>query len=298
MMSMPDRNWNPEQLSAITAFGGNLLVSAAAGSGKTAVLVERVIRMLTRENDPIDADRILAVTFTNLAAAEMKTRINAALTELMEQHPEDEGLRRQQLLMERAHITTISSFCFDVVKENFSIIGISPDVRPMSEQEQSEISSEALAEALENAYSEGDPVFYELSETLGGGRNDSGLEEAVLKLYEFIRSLPYYNDWLSEKADMYDPEIPVKETVWGKIILERAASVLKHCIARAEYMTASCPDMGCEPYSAMFAEDSLLLRELLRLCEHESWNRFRSALFNTSFSRMPSVINFDGVLND
>ena len=87
---MPDRNWNPEQLSAITAFGGNLLVSAAAGSGKTAVLVERVIRMLTRENDPIDADRILAVTFTNLAAAEMKTRINAALTELMEQHPEDE----------------------------------------------------------------------------------------------------------------------------------------------------------------------------------------------------------------
>lgn len=298
MMSMPDRNWNPEQLSAITAFGGNLLVSAAAGSGKTAVLVERVIRMLTRENDPIDADRILAVTFTNLAAAEMKTRINAALTELMEQHPEDEGLRRQQLLMERAHITTISSFCFDVVKENFSIIGISPDVRPMSEQEQSEISSEALAEALENAYSEGDPVFYELSETLGGGRNDSGLEEAVLKLYEFIRSLPYYNDWLSEKADMYDPEISVKETVWGKIILERAASVLKHCIARAEYMTASCPDMGCEPYSAMFAEDSLLLRELLRLCEHESWNRFRSALFNTSFSRMPSVKNFDGVLKD
>ena len=160
---MPNRDWNPEQLAAITAFGGNLLVSAAAGSGKTAVLVERVIRMLTREESPVDADRILAVTFTNLAAAEMKTRINAALSELLEQRPEDEGLRRQQLLMERAHITTISAFCFDIVKENFSTLGISPDVRPMSEQEQRELSAAALSEALESAYAEGDSVFFELS---------------------------------------------------------------------------------------------------------------------------------------
>ena len=295
---MPNRDWNPEQLAAITAFGGNLLVSAAAGSGKTAVLVERVIRMLTREESPVDADRILAVTFTNLAAAEMKTRINAALSELLEQRPEDEGLRRQQLLMERAHITTISAFCFDIVKENFSTLGISPDVRPMSEQEQRELSAAALSEALESAYAEGDSVFFELSETLGGGRSDFGLEEAVLKLYEFIRSLPYYKDWLSEKAAMYDPEIPVEETVWGKILLDRAATVLKHCAANADYMCGFCRDCGGEPYCGMFAEDALSLRELLRLCEHESWNRFRGALFNLSFGRMPSVKGFDGVLKD
>ena len=123
---MAERKWNKEQLEAITAFGGDLLVSAAAGSGKTAVLVERIIRMLTREENPVDADRILAVTFTNLAAAEMKTRINAALTELIEQSPDDRRLRRQQLLMERAHIATISSFCLDVVRENFSTLGLSP----------------------------------------------------------------------------------------------------------------------------------------------------------------------------
>lgn len=293
---MSGRNWNPEQLAAITSFGGNILVSAAAGSGKTAVLVERVIRMLTREHEPVDADRLLIVTFTNLAASEMKARINAALTELMIANPEDEGLRRQQLLMERAHISTISSFCLDIIRENFSSAGVSPDVRPMSEQEQAEVSSAALAEALENAYAEGDPVFYELSETLGGGRNDSGLESSVLTLHEFIRSLPYYKDWLNEKAAMYDPEIPVKETVWGQIICERAETVLKHCIATAEYMKAYCADCGGEPYCTVFADDALLFRELLRLCKGESWDRFRLGLLNAAFCRMPSIRRFDPML--
>lgn len=293
---MPSRNWNPEQLAAITSFGGNILVSAAAGSGKTAVLVERVIRMLTREHEPVDADRLLIVTFTNLAASEMKARINAALTELMIAKPEDEGLRRQQLLMERAHISTISSFCLDIIRESFSSAGVSPDVWPMSEQEQSELSAAALAEALENAYAEGDSVFCELSETLGGGRNDFGLESSVLNLYDFIRSLPYYKDWLSEKAAMYNPEIPVKETVWGQIISDRAETVLKHCIAMAEYMKTYCADCGGEVYCTMFADDALLFRELLRLCKEESWNRFRLGLMNASFCRMPSVRGFDPVL--
>ena len=155
---MAERKWNKEQLEAITAFGGDLLVSAAAGSGKTAVLVERIIRMLTREENPVDADRILAVTFTNLAAAEMKTRINAALTELIEQSPDDRRLRRQQLLMERAHIATISSFCLDVVRESFSTLGLSPDFRAMDEQEKSAVSAAAIEETFENAYAENDPA--------------------------------------------------------------------------------------------------------------------------------------------
>ena len=94
---MATREWNPEQLKAITAFGGNIIVSAAAGSGKTAVLVERVIRMLTAKENPVDADRLLITTFTNAAAAEMKARISAALSELIAKNPNDEGLRRQQL---------------------------------------------------------------------------------------------------------------------------------------------------------------------------------------------------------
>ena len=140
---MATREWNPEQLKAITAFGGNIIVSAAEGSGKTAVLVERVIRMLTAKENPVDADRLLITTFTNAAAAEMKARINAALSELIAKNPNDEGLRRQQLLMERAHISTISSFCYDVVKENFNTLGISSDTRIVTEQERAEISAAA-----------------------------------------------------------------------------------------------------------------------------------------------------------
>ena len=112
---MAERKWNSDQLAAMNSFGGNLLVSAAAGSGKTAVLVGRVAKMLTDEQNPIDADRLLIVTFTNLAAAEMKARINAELSRLSAENPGNAQLSRQLLLMERAHIGTIHSFCLDVI---------------------------------------------------------------------------------------------------------------------------------------------------------------------------------------
>ncbi|MBQ6802316.1 MAG: UvrD-helicase domain-containing protein, partial [Oscillospiraceae bacterium] len=172
---MADKKWNEQQLQAINSFGGNLLVSAAAGSGKTAVLVERVAKMLTDEQNPVDADRLLIVTFTNLAAAEMKARINAKLSSLASQNPQDARLQRQLLLMERAHIGTIHSFCLDIIRENFSVIGLAPDCRIADEDEASDIASAALEETIEKYYAEGSAVFAELAETLGGGRNDSGL---------------------------------------------------------------------------------------------------------------------------
>ena len=190
-MKMAERVWNSDQLDAITSFGGNILVSAAAGSGKTAVLVERVIRMLTDEEHPVDADRLLIVTFTKLAAAEMRTRINAELSRLFSENPGDSRLSRQILLMERAHIGTIHSFCSEVVRENSSLLGIMPDPSIADEDDAADISFSALEETIEKYYAEGDPVFAELSETLGGGRNDSGLEEAVLSLYGFISALPH-----------------------------------------------------------------------------------------------------------
>ncbi len=295
---MPNRNWNPEQLSAIVSLGGNLLVSAAAGSGKTAVLVERVIRLLTDDERPVDADRLLVVTFTNLAASEMKSRINAALGELSAQHPADVRLSRQQLLMERAHISTIHSFCLDVIRENFSTIGIPPDSRIADDQETNALSSDAMGEALETYYQNGGPVFTELVETLGGGRSDSGLEEAALTLHNFIRALPHYEDWLLEKAAMYDPSVPAAETVWGKILLSYASSVLEHCITCAEYMLNACAENGAEPYCPMFGDDILLLKGLLSRCEHSGWDDFRKALSLAVFSRMPSVRGFNGVFKD
>ena len=295
---MANKNWNPEQLSAITSLGGNLLVSAAAGSGKTAVLVERVIRMLTDPESPVDADRLLVVTFTNLAAAEMKSRISAALSELSAKEPENARLSRQQLLMERAHISTIHAFCLDVIRENFSALGLSPDVRVADDRESEAISAEAMEETLESRYREGDETFFELAETLGGGRSDAGLGEAVLTLHGFIRALPHYEDWLSEKAEMYDPEIPVSETVWGKILLGYAESVLRRGISSAEYMLESCAENGADPYCPMFGDDILVLKGLLARCKGESWDDFRKALSLCAFGRMPTIRGFDCVLKD
>ena len=295
---MAERKWNSDQLAAMNSFGGNLLVSAAAGSGKTAVLVGKVAKMLTREQEPVDADRLLIVTFTNLAASEMKTRINSELSRLSAENPDDARLRRQLLLMERAHIGTIHSFCLDLIRENFSLISIPPDSRIADEDEAKDIAFSALEETIEKYYSAGSEVFAELSETLGGGRNDSGLSEAVLTLHNFIRALPHYEDWLSDKAAMYDPSVPVSDTPWGKILLHRASSVLKRCISLAEYISKDCEEEPFDAYLPMFSDDIFQLKKLLHRCEHEGWDDFYKELALTKFMRMPSVKGIDGVLKD
>ena len=123
------REWTAQQRAAIESTDGTILVSAAAGSGKTAVLVERVIRMITSDENPVDADRLLVVTFTRDAAAEMKQRISAALSALLEKDPFNERLLRQSKLLYTASISTIDSFCGDLVKEYFHTLGVSADYR-------------------------------------------------------------------------------------------------------------------------------------------------------------------------
>ena len=295
-MKMAERVWNSDQLDAITSFGGNILVSAAAGSGKTAVLVERVIRMLTDEEHPVDADRLLIVTFTKLAAAEMRTRINAELSRLFSENPGDSRLSRQILLMERAHIGTIHSFCSEVVRENSSLLGIMPDPSIADEDDAADISFSALEETIEKYYAEGDPVFAELSETLGGGRNDSGLEEAVLSLYGFISALPHYEDWLSEKLSLYDPTIPVGSTVWGKVLFDHAHSVLVHYKEAAEYMAAECERLGCEKYATMFRDDVFVLERLIEHCNTAEWDHFKRIINEPGFMKKPVVKDADEML--
>ncbi|MBQ7123244.1 MAG: helicase-exonuclease AddAB subunit AddA [Oscillospiraceae bacterium] len=286
---MAERIWNKDQLLAITSTDGNMLVSAAAGSGKTAVLVERVIRLLTDEHHPVDADRLLIVTFTKLAAAEMKEKINKALSAKIAENPRDTRLQRQRLLMERAHIGTIHSFCADIIRENFSAVGLPPDSRVIEEDEAKDIAASALEEAIEKYYSEGGETFAELAETLGGGRSDSGLSEAVLTLYNFIRALPHYEDWLFEKAAMYDPSVPVGDTVWGKILFERAKSVLIHGLENAERMLGLSTDESCDKYAAMFSDDMGVLRRLIERCEEKNWDEFGRSLCNPDFMRKPVV---------
>ena len=146
---MSDPKWTQNQQNAISARNGSILVSAAAGSGKTAVLVQRVIERLTDPNDPTDADRLLIVTFTNAAAAQMRDRILMKLSKMLAEDPSNLHLERQQLLLGQAHISTIHSFCNDLIRENFFRLNISPDFRIADSSELILMKSDAINKVLE-----------------------------------------------------------------------------------------------------------------------------------------------------
>lgn len=293
---MSERIWNEEQLCAIESIGGDLLVSAAAGSGKTAVLVERVIRLMTDEKAPVDADRFLIVTFTNAAAAEMKLRISKALAELSAKNPEDARLARQLLLMENARICTIDSFCLDTVRENFSAAGVAPDFRIADEFELNLISGEAAEEAAEKFYGENSEAFSSLLETLAGGKSDGGLFENVGKLYNFLRSLPHYGDWLAEKLEDYRDEKPVSETVWGKAIFEHAKYILEHAIKSERNVTELCQkDEIAVKYAPVLGSDVLCLENLLEHME-SGWDSLRELVFLAEFEKLPGIRGYDSPL--
>ena len=141
---MAERRWTPDQKNAISARDGTVLVSAAAGSGKTAVLVERVIQILTDKGRPCDADRLLVVTFTKAAAAEMKERISARISEMLLAEPSNRNLQRQQLMLANAHISTIHSFCNELIRENFFELDMSPEFRIADENEMMLLKDEAM----------------------------------------------------------------------------------------------------------------------------------------------------------
>ncbi|SHK10611.1 DNA helicase/exodeoxyribonuclease V, subunit A [Paramaledivibacter caminithermalis DSM 15212] len=201
MIRMP--NWTSDQEKAIKIRGKNLLVSAAAGSGKTAVLVERIIRLITE--DMIDINKMLIVTFTNSAAGEMRERILDALIDEIEKGSEhEEHLRRQITLLGRSYITTLHSFCIDVVRKNFHLVNIDPSFRIGDITETSILIQETLDELLEEEYREGNEYFIELVEGFGGNREDIKLQELILKIYGFIQSKPYPQQWLRENIEKFN----------------------------------------------------------------------------------------------
>lgn len=196
--------WTQEQQKVIDLRDRNILVSAAAGSGKTAVLVERIIQRLTAEKDPVDVDRLLIVTFTEAAAAEMKERIGAAIEKKLEERPGDARLEQQATLIHSASITTIHSFCLSVIRDHFHVIDIDPGFRIAEEGELKLLKQDVLDEMLEEYYAEGREEFLAFVERFGGGRNDRKIEEILLKLYEYSRSYPQPERWLDSCIRAYE----------------------------------------------------------------------------------------------
>lgn len=221
------RNWTKEQQAAIDARGSNLLVAAAAGSGKTAVLVERIIQIILK--DKIDIDKLLIVTFTNAAAGEMRERIAEAIMEEMEKKTnQEEHLRRQINLLNRASITTIHSFCIDVVRKHFHIIDVDPGFRIGDVTETSIMRLEALEELFEEEYEGANDVFFQLVEAFGGAREDRPLQDLVLKIYGFIQSQPYPEAWLKEKVEEFSLTIEdFNDSSWIRTIKSRIEIQLK-----------------------------------------------------------------------
>lgn len=226
-------SWTKQQQNAINSTGGSVLVSAAAGSGKTAVLVERVIKMITSPVDPIDVDRLLVVTFTRDAAAEMKHRIADALDALLEDDPFNEHLLRQSKLLYNASICTIDSFCGDLVKEYFHTLGVSSDYRIAEKSELELFESAAMDLAMEDFYNNGGSGFSKLLDAFSGKDGDYKLRETVWKIRSFLETQPFPDVWLDEMYESYG-ERDITKSIWGKIIIEYAEAAVNHAVNLCE----------------------------------------------------------------
>ena len=214
--------WTEEQKQAIYTRDCNLLVAAAAGSGKTAVLVERIIKMLTEGEQLVDIDKLLVVTFTNAAAAEMRERIGDAISQALEKNPSSSVLQRQLSLLNRSNIMTMHSFCLNVIKSNYHLIDLDPGFRIADETESAILKGDVISELLEDKYEEGNRDYLNLVEAFAGGKNDENIKDEILSLYRFVMSGPWPEKWLREKAEQYNikNKEDLKNSIWVRTILE------------------------------------------------------------------------------
>lgn len=267
------REWTTEQIAAMDKKGGGILVSAAAGSGKTAVLVERIIRRITDPHSPIAADRLLVVTFTNAAAAEMRERIDARLRELLAQHPGSPALEQQLLRLQKAKICTMDAFFGSLVREHFEKLGISPNIRIAEEAELSDLRAGAMERVLEQSYEEADPDFLAAADYFGE-QNDRRLIDEVLLLSDKVRSLPRPSQWFRRQIAAYaDPASP-QESPWGAHLMHRAYRLLENAI----HLNAKIADKLswdenlAKGYGAAIAADRQMFSEALRIAAEGDWD--------------------------
>ncbi len=259
-------SWTEEQKKVIELRGRNILVSAAAGSGKTAVLVERIITMLTAEDHPVSVDQLLIVTFTEAAAAEMKERIRRAIEKKLSEYPDDEHLMQQATLIHNAQITTIHSFCLSVIRDHFHVIDLDPGFRIGEEGELKLLRHDVLGEVLEEKYQEGRQEFLDFVSAYGGGRDDKKIEELILKIYDFSRSYPDAERWLDSCVRSYSVSTgkELEESSAVKLIKENTRRYLEdaYALIRQGLILCSEPD-GPAVYETALLSDQRMVEEFL-----------------------------------
>lgn len=282
--------WTDAQNNAITQRGSNLLVSAAAGSGKTAVLVERIIRLVTE--NMIDIDKLLIVTFTNAAAGEMRERILLALMEEIEKGGEnEEKLRRQISLLNKSHITTVHSFCINVVRRHFHLIDIDPAFKIGDITELQIMLQEVLEELLESEYEKGNEDFIRLVESFGENKNDIKLENLILRIYSFIQSKPYPEKWLKEAVEMFNmTQDELVKSVWVETIKDSIKIELSGAKDLVNEAIKICnEEKGPESYVDALRSDMQNIEALEKALNSQEITAFNQCLENITHDRLKRV---------
>lgn len=265
--------WTKEQQDVIELRNQNLLVSAAAGSGKTAVLVERIITRLIKDTPPIDVDQLLVVTYTEAAAAEMKERISAALETALEEQPDNAHLKKQTALIHTAKIMTIHSFCLSVIREYFHTIDLDPGFRIVEEGELKLLKQDVLEQLLEEKYEAGQEEFLQFVESFATERDDKTLEKMILQLYEYAGSHPNSEKWLDECANVYNQGLDETSDFMKKLIayLKKALSDVENNLELAKRICLS--EHGPNAYLVTIEEDKELLKGILQADTYEALHR-------------------------
>lgn len=280
--------WTEKQQQVIDARNRNLLVSAAAGSGKTAVLVERIIQLISEGEHPLDLDQLLVMTFTNAAAAEMRERIAAAIEKKLMEQPENRHLQVQAALVPHAQITTIDSFCLNLIRNHFNQLDIDPGFRIGDEGELLLLRTDVMEGLLEEYYQKDDPEFEQFVETYATGRTDAGIEDYILQVYRFAQSNPFPAQWIKECREEIR-EIQdggLEETSWMKFLMEDARRQLAELEEQLRDAYEVClEENGPQVYQAVLMEECGMLRNLKESTDYRELNKRLAA---ASFGRLPA----------
>lgn len=286
--------WTESQKKVIDRRERNILVSAAAGSGKTAVLVERIIQKITQ--DKVDIDKLLIVTFTNAAAAEMRERIRDAIEKKLEEEPEDIHLQRQFTLVHNAQITTIDSFCLYVIRNYFYKIDLEPNFRVADEGELSLLRSDVLGKLLEAHYAAGEEVFLSFVAGYGSAKSDQAIQDMILKMYAYAQSYPWPDEWLVSCGQAYDlkEEADMEQADWMKQFLDSLVTAVSDCGSQMREALNVCeePD-GPYMYADALKED---IRRLDAIRESGSYARFGEEInaYAKAFPKLAAARKFEG----
>ncbi|WP_258171183.1 UvrD-helicase domain-containing protein [Paenibacillus sp. R14(2021)] len=284
--------WTDDQWRAIVTDGSNILVAAAAGSGKTAVLVERIIRKIAADTD---VDRLLVATFTKAAAAEMKERIRIALEKELDKRPDSDHLRRQLALMGRASITTLHSFCLDVIRRYYALIGLDPGFRIANQTEAELLRMDVLDALFEERYAEIEDgrgaAFMALVDRFGGERGDEPLYALVLKLFNFAQSHPWPKAWLQETAAAF--RVEDAEALGRSQWVESLGGAVDLSLQGAESLLVQALELTRQPagpdaYGETFQDDLRTVRSLMAQVKSQPWQAWHEAFAGASFGKLKS----------